>query len=344
MSFPTHFKEEHAFETLTQYIHGFWLTTASFVLAELAIPDHLLEGTGKTVEEIAQLTGTQPGPLRRFLSATAGAGFLKEEDGKFSLLPIGKLLRTDQPNSLRAVARLNGGFRYKCFGSMVEALKTGKAPLYNLIDKPYYDYLLDDPREAEVFNSAMTGYSTVFHQLILDSYPITDGITVVDVAGGAGTFILDIKRRYPNVKAILADTAITQASNEKNPALNDVQKVVINFFESVPSGGNLYILKNVIHDHAEEHAGKILRNVAKALRETPDAKLIIIETIFPAQGALATTKWIDVCLFNIGMGEIRTEQVFRRLLSDCGLELHRLIPVKGMLTDNAILEVVPAKQ
>jgi len=333
--------EDGAFKALTEYIHGYWMTQATYVVAELAIPDLIGEGSSKTVAELAKLTGTKEGPFRRFLVAAASLGILKVEDDKVTLLPIGNLLRSDHPRSQRHVARLNGNLRFKSFAYLLEGIQTGESPMVTtVLHKSYYEYLREDPREAEVFNGSMTEYSSKFNNLILDKYPLQDGITLFDVGGGAGTFSVDIKKRYPNTKVILCDTAVTQEKNEKNSDLKDIEKRVINFFESVPAGGNVYVLKNIVHDHSDELTFKLFSSMAKALRESPGSKLLIMETMIPESGeANYATIWLDVCIHNFAKGEVRSVGHLREMLEKAGMQVDKVIPLPGMSTDNSILEV-----
>jgi hypothetical protein len=51
------------------------------------------------------------------------------------------------------------------------------------------------------------------------------------------------------------------------------------FFESVPSGGDAYVLEHIVHDWDESKALEILQNARNAIAAS--AKLLVIETVIP---------------------------------------------------------------
>jgi hypothetical protein len=85
------------------------------------------------------------------------------------------------------------------------------------------------------------------------------------------------------------------------------------FFDSVPRGGDAYILKNIIHDWQDEKAVQILRNVrtAAGLRAT----LLLVELVIPQHDRDFPGKWVDLeMLLNLGARE-RTAAEYRDLFS-----------------------------
>lgn len=58
------------------------------------------------------------------------------------------------------------------------------------------------------------------------------------------------------------------------------------FFESVPEGGDAYVMRGVIHDWDDDEAIAILKACRRAMRET--AKLVLIERI-------VTPEWKRFC-------------------------------------------------
>ena len=71
------------------------------------------------------------------------------------------------------------------------------------------------------------------------------------------------------------------------------------FFDSVPTGGDAYILKNIIHDWPDEKAVQILRNVRTAAG--PRATVLLIELVIPKHDRDFPGKWVDLeMLLNLG--------------------------------------------
>jgi hypothetical protein len=108
----------------------------------------------------------------------------------------------------------------------------------------------------------------------------------------------------------------------------------------VPPGGDLYLLKHVIHDWDDERAALILGNCRQAMSD--GAKVVIIEGLYPeridqsmvSRGAAAN----DVNMLVSTGGRQRSETEFRSLLESAGLALERVIPTPAMVS---LIEATP---
>src|SRR6188472_997925 len=95
-------------EILGQMIFGKCVTMALSVAAKLRIADKVAAGA-KSADELGTETGTHGPTLYRVLRALSGLGVFSESaDGKFSLTPMGELLRSDVPGSMRGMADFVG--------------------------------------------------------------------------------------------------------------------------------------------------------------------------------------------------------------------------------------------
>ena len=77
-----------------------------------------------------------------------------------------------------------------------------------------------------------------------------------------------------------------------------------NFFESVPEGGDAYLLSHIIHDWSEEQRLSILGNCRRAMN--PGGRLLIIEMVLPAGDSAAPrqdARYDDAC----GAGRTRAD-------------------------------------
>src|SRR3954454_9876158 len=91
-------------DTLLRMTNAFQASQAIHVAATLGIAD-LLEDGPRSVDDLAQTTGTHAPTLSRLLRALASVGvFAEQPDGRFVSTPQGEYLRTDAPRSLRAWA------------------------------------------------------------------------------------------------------------------------------------------------------------------------------------------------------------------------------------------------
>ena len=95
------------------------------------------------------------------------------------------------------------------------------------------------------------------------------------------------------------------------------------FFESVPRGADVYVLKKVIHDWNDEQAVTILRNCRDAV--TPHGRVLIAETIIPAGNEPNPIKLIDANMLAVTGGLERTQAEYASLLAAAALRLERVI-------------------
>jgi hypothetical protein len=114
---------------------------------------------------------------------------------------------------------------------------------------------------------------------IVAAYDFGRTRTIVDIAGGRGILLAAILRRKPSARGILFNLpqVIEGRSPECTGARSGQSHRVLagNFFQTAPSGGDLYILKNILHDWNDE---ALLGILAICPRAMPDyARLLIIE-------------------------------------------------------------------
>jgi hypothetical protein len=88
------------------------------------------------------------------------------------------------------------------------------------------------------------------------------------------------------------------------------------FFESVPCGGDAYVLKHIIHDWDDENSLQILRNVRAAIN--PNGKVLIVEAVVPDDDREHLSKLLDLEMLVAAIGRERTESQYAKLLSQSG--------------------------
>ena len=96
------------------------------------------------------------------------------------------------------------------------------------------------------------------------------------------------------------------------------------FFDRAPPGGDLYVLKKVIHDWDDERAWIILRRCRSAM--SPGARLLLIEHVLVPGNEPSWTKLLDLQMLVLAGGRERSEAEYAALLASAGLALSRVIP------------------
>jgi hypothetical protein len=323
-----------AVQQVFQFATGYVLSSALWVAAELGIAD-LLKNGPRPLAELAAQAKTNEGALYRTLRLLAMVGiFAETEPQHFILTPAAELLRSDAPNSLRdAVVWLADPLHFQVAGHLLHSVKTGQPTVEHLTGKPAFDHFADDPVEFDRFHRAMTTMSAMAIHAVMEVYDFSPFSTIVDVAGGHGYVICEILRQHPNLKGILFDLDGVVGDGEhriRQLALDGRCRTVAgDFFNSVPDGADLYLMKNIIHDWAEDRALTILQNCHAALRGKPKGKLVLIEFVIPPGNVPHMSKIIDIEMLYFPGGRERTEEEYGELFAKAGFRLTRVVPTKS---------------
>jgi hypothetical protein len=229
----------------------------------------LLKDGRATSAELARLTGTRQGSLYRLLRAVASAGILVESPtDRFALTPLGQTLRSDLPESMRAIARMAGRFRAEPWIEIVHSVRTGQTAFQKVHGASLYEYLSSYREEGAVFAAAMTCLSKLDASAVAAAYDFSGIKTAVDVGGGQGTFLAEIIRSKPSIRGIVFDrpAVVEQAKGYlAHGGLSDrITLMPGDFFENVPEGCDLYIVKNVLMDWEDSYVVRILINCRRA--------------------------------------------------------------------------------
>ena len=139
---------------LRRMIDGYRFTQLLYVVAKLGIADLLRDGP-KRSEELAQAVGAHPRTLYRVLRAVASLGVFAEDEAQgFHLTPLAQLLRTDVPESLRALAIFYGEeWIWHAEGALLYSVRTGKAAFSYVHGLGPFDYSRQHAEAAACFNT-----------------------------------------------------------------------------------------------------------------------------------------------------------------------------------------------
>src|SRR5262249_27783884 len=179
---------------------------------------------------------------------------------------------------------------------------------------------------------------------VVAAYDFTPCPTIVDVGGGHGTLTTAILKAYPGTTAVLFDQpgVVAGARPRLSAAgvINRCSFVSGDFFESVPEGGNAYVLKDIVHDWDDRRAKTILRNCHQAMAKTPAgaSRLLVVEKVIPPGNAPFAGKLTDITMLLVLGGCERTAEQYRALLEDAGFSVMRIVPTRGPAS---IIEAAP---
>jgi hypothetical protein len=312
---------------LNQMLTGYWISQSLYVAAKLGLPD-LLEAGPKRAEELAEATGTHAPSLYRLLRALASVGvFLEQSEGTFVQTPLSAGL-SSAAGGQRAMAIMMGEEHYRAWGELLYSVRTGKPAFDHLYGKPIFNYLAEHHEQAAIFDAAMTGVHGSETRSMLGAYDFAGIGTLVDVGGGNGSLLAAVLQHHPAMRGVLYDRpdVVERARANLRQAGLEGRCAAVggNFFESVPEGGDAYLMRHIIHDWDDEQALTILRNCRQSIK--PHARLLLVESVIPPGNNPFFAKLLDLTMLVLPGGMERTEAEYRRLYAAAGFRLSRVVP------------------
>lgn len=312
------------------------ITQAIYVAAKLGIADLLKDGPRGT-EELASAVSVHARNLYRVLRTLASVGIFSEtEDNLFELTPYAQYLRSDVPGSLRSWALLAGqDWFVRSLGQLLHSVKTGQTAFDSIYNMGLFmEYFGQNVEAGELFHQAMAGLTQGATEAVLDAYDFSGIDTIVDVGGGQEAFIVSILKKYPKMRGILFDLPFVieraKVSLAEEVILERCELVGGDFFHQVPSGGDAYILKSVIHDWDDDRALTILRNCRQAMSE--NGKLLLVNQVVPSGNEGSPQKVGDLRMMVFTGGINRTQPEYESLLGSSGFKLSKIIPMQTMFS------------
>jgi SAM-dependent methyltransferase len=309
---------------------GAFVSQAISVAATLRVADELASGS-RPVTEIADAVGAHPPTLYRLLRVLGDVGVFQELEGqRFALTPLGRLLRSDVPGSVRRWMAFAGRpLNCHALSGLLGSVRTGEPAFQAVHGRSLFDYLADHPDDAAAFDAAMTDLSRQLIAPVVEAYDFTGVRTVVDVGGGNGALLATILTANPQARGILHDLPDVVAGAKRLLAAAGVDDrcdlVGGDFFTCVPAGGDAYLLANILHDWDDERAVRILANCRAAMAD--GGRVLLGEAVLPDQAEPSLAKLMDlVMLLNTPGGRQRTLAEYRHLLHRAGLRLSRTVP------------------
>jgi len=320
---------------------GYIVSRCIHAVAELSVADRIGAGS-KDVEDLARDCGVQPGPLRRVLRLLASRGVFREESpGFFAHTPLSETLQTGHPTSMRGWAQMTGGPIFASFSALMLSLKTGAPAFPSVHGTSPYHYFAAHQEDRAAFAEAMGDWNRQLAQSVLSARDFAGSQLIVDVGGSFGYLLADILAENPTTRGLILDLPEIAASARERLARLGLeercQAIGGNFFESVPSGGDIYLMSWILHNWNDEDCVKILRNCRRAI--APSGRLVTIDHVIQPGNEYDFGRTSDLAMLVAFGGQERSEEEFRDLLARGGF---RLMAVTPLTVPVSLLESVPA--
>jgi len=317
---------------LLERISGYWITQVIRTIAQLGVPDRLARGP-RASDEVASELGLPADSLFRLLRGGVNAGVVQQVSPRtFALTPLGDVLRSDVPGSLRALAiALSDPSHWLPWGRLPEAIQTGTTTTRAALGGDIWEYFSRNPEEATRFAQAMGGFSATVASEVVRLHDFSRYARVADIGGSEGVLLEAILRAYPSCRGILFDLphvmAGARARIESVGLASRVELAAGSFFEPVIPAAEAYLLKHILHDWDDAPANTILRQLHRSAPE--GARLLAVEMVMPDDGKPSSVPLMDLNMLVLVNGRERTAREFETLFLNASWELERITPTQS---------------
>lgn len=313
---------------LMNLIIGDWKARAVYTAAELGWPDQLADGP-RTAAQVAAASGTDPVATQRFLQYLTALGVFREEDGSYSLAELGELLRSDREDSLRPYTLIAGSEFHRAWTDIASAVRTGQNAFEGAFQSSFFEYLSANPERGKLFDRAMAGNTALF-DAVPGAYGFGAHQRFVDVGGGSGELAVRLLAAHQQLRGTVYDAEQSAEAAKKaiaDAGLTERCEVASgDFLESVPEGGDVYLLARVLVNWPDEDCARILANCAAAA--APGARLLLVERVSGPGVDNALLLSHDTLMYVLfGGGGIRSSAEVTRLLEEAGFALDAITPL-----------------
>ena len=314
---------------LRRLVNGYQVTQAIHVAAVLGIADLLADGP-RSSDDLAAATETHSGTLYRLLRALAGVGVFREEENRhFALTDLGACLRSDALEPVgRWAAFVGEPYQWQAWSTLLHSVQTGENAFRHVHGIDSWTFRSRHPELGASFDRAMTDLSRQLSTAILAAYDFDRFGQIVDVGGGNGAFLAAILAKHPMAHGVLFDQPHVVSGAAPILAAAGVpdrcQVVGGSFFEAVPTGGDAYLLKAILHDWEDEPCVRILRICRQAMAD--GTALLVIERELGRPNQDPDAKFSDLNMLVGPMGKERTPDEYAALFAAAGFQFLRFIP------------------
>ena len=326
-------------EKLLQLLSGAWTTQALYTFVELGLPE-LLAKRPSTSLELARDARCHEPSLRQLLRALLSIGVLQQTpDERYEFTSTGALLHPHRSDSLSSWALWWGRSLWPAWGKLTDSVRTGRSG--RAVESGDTGFHLQDPQRASTFYLAATQLTRLVAPAVLETYDFGGLRSIVDVGGGHGELLAAILRAHRSLQGTLLELpyALSGARRhlEEAGVLERCQLVEGDFFASLPTDADAYILKSVLHDWDDANASSILTSCRRAMADR--SRLIVIEHLLPDDGSIQPSDALADLMMLVahGAGE-RTRSRLVALLHENALAVRRVERLQGGLH---LLEAVP---
>jgi O-methyltransferase len=286
------------------------------VIAEFGVADYIGD-EAVLVDELASSCGANPDSLDRVMRLLAAHGVFEYRAGTYAHTAASRLLRTDDPMSMRAFVRMMGlPLMWGSFTELEHSLRTGAPAVQTFAPDGAWAYLKARPHEAEIYGQAMAAAASADISAVVHAYDFRRFARIADIGGGGGYLLRAVLDASPAAEGILFD--LPEVIEMFRGDRDRLTLQAGDFFADGLPAADAYMLRRVIHDWADEEAVAILRAVRRAARA--GASVLLIEDALSDERPDPRRQTSDLIMLAVAGGRERSIDQLRELLERAGFQ------------------------
>ncbi len=312
-------------------LRGAWVTMSIRAGCRLEVFDHLVEP--RSAAWLAEATATDPGALLRLLRVLVELGLLEGGAGETYVdTDLGSTLTREHPRSLRSLVLMQSWLpNVATWNHLDDAVRSGAGVYERVNGAPPWEHLSAHPDQEAEFNRSMARRADGQVAAIVAGIDLAEAETVVDVGGGQGAMLAGVLRAWPRLTGVVADRPDVAAEADTVFAeaglSHRAHGLGSDFFDSVPSGADVYFLSNVLHDWDDESCRRILRTLRSAM--DAGSRVVIVERLLGIPGRppieARDLAFVDLHMLVMFGARERTKAEYDVLLAEAGFGPGELI-------------------
>ncbi|MFJ1578104.1 methyltransferase [Streptomyces sp. NPDC088182] len=307
---------------------------SQYRLPALAAADRLgvfsaLSEEPASAEDLARTRGLDTYGTTVLLSFLTALGFLAVHGARYHLTPSASAFL------LRGAARYWGpmlglGWDERCT-AVRHVVRNGSPHGYR--GKAIWETHERSPRHGELFARAMHAHSAAPAAALAAHLDLSGCTSLLDVAGGVGTFSMALARRNPRLRTTVMDLPVVEGPATRvltDAGLTD--RVTLRpgdmFTDPWPAGQDRVLFADVLSDWDDERTRELMVKARESL--APDGRLLIHQVLLDdSRHVSATAAGYSMALAVMTGGRLRTLPELAALLEEARFPQCAATPVYG---------------
>jgi predicted O-methyltransferase YrrM len=317
---------------------GFFGSRTLLSAVELGLFTHL-GGNQLTAEAIRRKLELHPRAVPDFPDALVALKLLEREgEGAEALYSntaeTSVFLDRNSPHYLGGILEMASARLYGFWGSLTEALKTGRPQ--NEIKhsgEPMFAKLYAVPERLEQFMNAMAGVSAGNFKALAEKFDFSGYQTLCDVGGATGQLACMVAAAHPHMRCISADLPqvepIAKRCIERAGLSDRVDTAVVDFFAQPLPKADVITMGMILHDWNLEKKRHLIKLAYDAL--PPGGAFIVVEALIDdarRENAFGLLMSLNM-LIEFGDAFDYTGADFKAWCQEAGFSRFEIIPLAG---------------